>query len=295
MDIARHRSGPLGVAAAFATQVHPVFMLPPVASTLFGAVVAARHGAVPLTGSSGSFATVAAAVHAVAVFCAVYTAHVKDGYVDFHVRGEDDDHPLTAPGCRLGLAAATLGFAACTVTLGLLVGAWAALVTAPMWVIGYLHAPQLDTNPVTATTGYPLGIAFALAGGYYVQSGALSATALAFCAVFLLLLSGVKVIDDAQDYEYDRTIAKTTVAVAVGRRRARRAAYALMGVSLAAVAGFAAAGLFPPSAVAAVGAFGAVAAVAYRASDEVATMLLVRGAYVFLACLVAAVWFRPLS
>jgi 1,4-dihydroxy-2-naphthoate octaprenyltransferase len=295
MDIARHRSGPLGVVAAYATQVHPVFMLPPVAASLFGAVVAVRDGAAPLTGPGGSFAAWPAVLHAVAVFCAVYTAHVKDGYVDFHLRGEDDDHPLTAPGCRLGLASATVAFAACTAALGLLVGPWAALLTAPMWAIGYLHAPQLDTNPVTATTGYPLGVALALAGGYYVQSASLSATALAFCAVFLLLLSGVKVIDDSQDYEYDRTIAKTTVAVAVGRRRARRGAYALMAGALVTVAGFAAAGLFPPSAVAAVVAFAAVAAVAYRATDEVATMLLVRGAYVFLACLVAAVWFRPLS
>ncbi|MFC6724895.1 ubiquinone biosynthesis protein UbiA, partial [Halobium palmae] len=41
---------------------------------------------------------------------------------------------------------------------------------------------------------------------------------------------------------------------------------------------------------------GVVAVVAARAEEsELATMLLIRGSYVFLAVLVAAVWFRPLS
>jgi hypothetical protein len=46
-----------------------------------------------------------------------------------------------------------------------------------------------------------------------------------------------------------------------------------------------------------VGAFGVVAAVARRAGDDdrLATMLLVRASYLFLAVLVIAVWFRPLS
>ena len=289
MEVARHRSGPLGALAAYATQVHPVFMLPPVAASLFGGVVALRDGA------GVGFGAASAALHALAVFCAVYTAHVKDGYVDFHVRAEDDDHPLTTAGCRIGLACATAVFLVCTGLLWLTAGPGAALLTAPLWAIGYLHAPQLDTNPVTATTGYPLGIALALAGGYYVQTGALSGTALAFSGVFLLLLSGVKVIDDAQDYEYDRSIAKTTVAVAVGRRRARLAAFGLMALALVAVVGLSVAGTFPVSAVAAVAAFAAVAAVARHATDEIATMLLVRGAYVFLAVLVIAVWFRPLE
>ena len=55
------------------------------------------------------------------------------------------------------------------------------------------------------------------------------------------------------------------------------------------------AAVFPPSSVLAVVAFAAVAAVAYRAPSELATMLLIRGSYLFLAVLVAAVWFEPLS
>jgi 1,4-dihydroxy-2-naphthoate octaprenyltransferase len=283
MPISRRESGPVPTVRALASQVHPVFMLPPVACSLFGGVLAGR------------FDLSVGLLHATAIFAAVYTAHVKDGYVDFHVRDEDDDHPLTQWGCRAVLAGSTALFVTCLLALWVVAGIGTALLTLPTWLIAYHHAPQLDTNPVTATTGYPLGIALALLGGFYAQSGALAPIALAFAAVFLVLLSGVKVIDDAQDFEYDRSIQKRTVAVTVGPRRARTAAFALMATALVLVVGFAALAVFPPSSVAAVVGFGAVAGVARRADAELATMLLVRGSYLFLALLLAAVWFRPLS
>ena len=283
MHIARHGGGRRSDLAALASQVHPVFMLPPLAASAFGAVLA------------GEFALPLALVHVTAIFFAVYTAHVKDGYVDFHVRDEDDDHPLTAAGCRIVLAAASVGFFACTALVWWLVDAGAAALTAPTWLIAYHHAPQLDTNPVTTTTGYPLGISLALLGGFYAQVGALAVRPLAFAAVLLVLLAGVKVVDDATDFDYDRSIDKHTVAVVLGRPAARRLAYGLMAAAMVGVVAFAALAVFPPSAVAAVGAFGAVAAFAARADPSLATMLLVRGCYVFLAVLVAAVWFRPLS
>ncbi|NHN47742.1 UbiA family prenyltransferase [Halostella sp. JP-L12] len=283
MPLSRRGSGPEPALSALLSQVHPVFMLPPLAASLFGGVLA------------GGVDPVVAGLHVVAIFSAVYTAHVKDGYVDFHVRGEDDDHPLTERGCRAALAGVSVLFAACLAGLWVAVGPGAALITLPTWLIGFHHAPQLDMNPVTATTGYPLGIAVALVGGHYVQAGALGATALAFGLVFLVLLSGVKVIDDAQDYDYDRSISKRTVAVVLGRERARTAAFLLMATALLAVVAFAVAELFPPSSVLAVLAFGAVALAARRADPETATMLLVRGSYVFLAVLVAAVWFEPLG
>jgi len=282
MAIARHGGGPAVAARALASQIHPVFMLPPLAASLFGAVLAGRL--VP-----------ASLVHVTAIFLAVYTAHVKDGYVDFYRRGEDDDHPMSERGCRLALVASALLFAACLAALWALAGAGAALVTLPTWFIGFLHAPQLDTNPVTATAGYPLGIALAIVGGHYVVAGGPAAATVAFAAVFLVVLSGVKVIDDATDYDYDRSIEKRTVAVVLGRAGARRLAYALMGAGLLAVVLFSVDGLFPPASPVAAVAFGAVALVARRADPELATMLLVRGAYLFLAGLVAAVWFRPLA
>jgi lycopene cyclase domain-containing protein len=283
MSIARHDGGLDAAVRAFASQVHPVFMLPPLSASLFGAILA------------GPFAVVPAAVHAAAVFFAVYTAHVKDGYVDFYVRGEDDDHPMTRRGCRLGLVGAGLGFLACLAGLWALAGPVAAALTLPTWFVGYFHAPQLDVNPVSATAGYPFGIALSILGGYAVQTGALAAAPVAYAAVFLLVLSGVKIIDDGQDYAYDRSIGKRTAAVVLGPDRAYRLADLLLGVGLFLVVGLAVTGLFPPSAPAAAVAFGAVALVARRGTPRLATMLLVRGAYVFLAVLVVAVYYRPLA
>jgi 1,4-dihydroxy-2-naphthoate octaprenyltransferase len=284
MAIARGESGGAAAARALGSQVHPVFMLPVLATAWFGAVLA------------GLPSPALAAVHATAAFFALYTAHVTDGYVDFYVRGEDDDHPLSERGCRVALAGASAGFFACLLVLVALVDVWAGLVTLPGWLIAVNHAPQLDTNPIGATVGYPLGIGFGLVGGYYVQATTLGPTVVALAAVFVTILSGIKVVDDAQDYAYDRSIGKRTVAVALGRERAHVAAYGLMGAGSLAVV-FLALSLpgIPPSAGLAAGAFGAVAVFAWRAGPELATMLLIRGSYLFLAVLVAAVWFRPLG
>lgn len=282
MAFARHGRGVRRDLAALLSQVHPVFMLPPIAASWFGSALA------------GEFSLPLGALHATAIFAAVYTAHVKDGYVDFYLRGEDSDHPLSEPGCKRALAGATALFFACLVALWSLVDLPAALLTLPTWLIAYHHAPQLDTNPITTTTGYPAGIALAILGGFYVQTRSLEPIALAFSLVFLVLLSGVKVIDDQQDYAYDVSIEKRTVAVVLGPARARSAAYGLMVLALALVVGFALLRVFPRGTALAALAFGVVAAVSRRADPEVATMLLVRGAYVFLALLLAAVWFRPL-
>ena len=283
MAVARHDPGIGAALAALASQVHPVFMLPPLAASWFGAALAP------------TIWPVAGIVHMAAMFCAVYTAHVKDGYVDFHVRDEDDDYPLTVGGCRLGLALATGGFAACLAWLWLAIEPGAALVTLPAWLVGYLHAPQLDMHPVGATVGYPLGIALSILGGYYVQAGTFSTTALAFAAVFLVLLSGIKIIDDAKDRPYDRSIDKRTVAVVLGRERARQAAYGLVALALAGVLAGAFASVFPPSTGLAVVAFAVVAATTRRLEPRRATEVLMRGSYVFLGLLFLAVWFRPLA
>jgi 1,4-dihydroxy-2-naphthoate octaprenyltransferase len=280
MEIARHGTGVRADVGALASQIHPVFMLPPVAASAFGAVLSGRLDVTLLV------------LHLVAAFAALYTAHIKDGYVDFYGRGEDDDHPLTATGCRLALAGASVVFFGCLFAIGLLVNVWAALLTLPGWVIGYLHAPQLDLNPIGATAGYPAGIAFALLGGYYVQASALTPAVVAFAVVFLFVLSGIKTIDDATDYEYDRSIGKRTVAVVLGRRRARLFAYGLMAVGLAIVIALSIVGVFPTASALAPVVFAVVAAFAWRAGDDasLATKLLIRGSYLFLAVLLAAVW-----
>ena len=298
MDIARHGRGPAAQVRALASQVHPVFMLPPLAASLFGAILAGKldPGLAAASGQTGAFDPLLAGLHVTAAFFALYTAHVTDGYVDFYVRDEDDDPPLTERGCRLARGGASLAFFACLLAVGLAVNWWAALLTLPGWLIGIAHAPVLDTNPVTATAGYPTGIAIALVGGYYVQATTVSPTVLALAGVFLVVLSGIKVIDDAKDYDYDRSIEKRTAAVAMGPDAAYRAAYALMATGMVAVVALAV-GLdgVPPAAAAAPVVFAAVALVARRADPGLATKLLIRGSYLFLAVLVTAVWFRPLA
>lgn len=281
MQIARGQPGLAASFRALASQVHPVFMLPPVAISLLG------------SGLAGGFREEIVFLHALAVFCAVYTAHVKDGYVDFHLRGEDDTHPLTVAGCRLGLVAAGGGFAGCLAGLWLLSGAGAAALTLPLWLLGYLHAPYLDTNPVTTTGGYPLGNALALAGAAYAQTGTVEPVLLGLAGVLFLVLTGVKIVDDAKDFEYDRSINKRTAVVALGMDRGLTLGYGLMAAGLVSVVVFAAAEPFPPSAAVATAAFGAIAVLSRRAGPRLATMLLVRGAYVFLALLVTAIWFQP--
>ena len=283
MRVARHGTGVRADVDALLSQVHPVFMLPPLATAVFGGILA------------GSLDTATATVHVVAMFFAVYTAHVKDGYVDFHVRGEDDDHPLTVRGCRVALLASSLGFWTATAALAVVASPVTAVLAAPTWMIAYNHAPTLDVHAVTTTLGYPTGIALCLLGGYHAQSGTLAPEALAFAGIFLVLLAGIKIIDDTQDYAYDLSIQKRTVAVVLGQAGARKLAYSLQALAMLLTTIAAVFGVIPLGALLGVGAFGLVALVASRADPEIATMLLVRAAYVFLAFLVAAVWLRPFA
>lgn len=283
MAVARHGAGPTVAARALASQVHPVFMLPPLAVASFGAILAPTVSA-PLVG-----------VHLFAVFCAVYTAHVKDGLVDFHHRGEDDDHPLTVGGCHAALVGAVTAFLLAALTLWALAGVAAAVITVPLGVIGFLHAPQLDTTTAGATLGYPLGVVLAFVGGFVIQTGTVSVTVLGVAAVLFVMLAGIKIVDDTTDVNYDREIGKPTVAVVIGPTSARGLANSLFGTAVIGVLGLAVLGGVPPTGVVAGGAFAVVAVIANRATPEVATMLLVRGAYVFLAVLIAGLWFHPLT
>lgn len=282
MAVARHGVGTRATLGAVASQVHPVFMLPPVAAAWFGAIIAME------------FSLLTGGIHSLAIFAAMYTAHVKDGFIDFHVRGEDTDHPLTVTGCRWCLVGASTLFFACLLALWVTVDWVAVALTLPGWIIGYLHAPQLDMNPIGATIGYPVGIGLAIVGGFYVQTATVSPTALAFALVFIVLLSGVKTIDDAQDLGYDRSIGKPTIAVLVGSDGARVFAGTSMVAALVLVPAFVAVGLFPVGTVIAAIVFAPLAAVGLRSSPTVGTALLIRSCYLFLALLIAAVWFDPL-
>jgi len=67
-----------------------------------------------------------------------------------------------------------------------------------------------------------------------------------------------------------------------------------MVAGMAAVVLLSTLGVFPPTAALAPMAFGAVFVVSRAADEKHATMLLIRGSYLFLAVLVVAAWFQPL-
>lgn len=282
MVLARHGHGANAVVRAYLSQVHPVFMLPPIAAAAFGAILA------------GEVFPAGAVLHVTAIFAAVYTAHIKDGYVDFYHRGEDDDHPLTVTGCHVGLVFASALFFGCLIGLYIVIDLWAVLLTLPGWLIGYLHAPQLDTSPVTTTFGYPTGIAIAILGGYYVQVQALTAEAIVLAAVFLVLLGGVKIVDDLQDYDWDAANAKYSMGVAIGVANAHRLSLGLMVSALVGIVLFDLLDLIPSGSGLAAGVFLPVLFLARTREPTVGTMLLIRGSYLFLAVLIAIAWFEPL-
>lgn len=283
MAVASHDRGTYSTLTAFLSQVHPVFMVPPLAISVFGGILAGDLEPVP-----GGF-------HLIAIFAAVYTAHVTDGLVDFYLRGEDDGHPLTKFGCRIAILGAGCLFVIALGGLWITAGWMATLITVPTWLIGYFHAPQLDMHPIGATAGYPVGVALALLGGYTAQSSVITPTPVLYSIVFLVLLIGVKIIDDAVDVSYDRSIGKRTVAALIGPTRARWLAYGCFGLALLSTSVLSVAGLMPTTSVLAVLAFGLVSTIAFFAPPKTATMLLIRGAYVFLAMLVAALWYHPLQ
>lgn len=283
MGIARHGAGPRATLAAFASQIHPVFMLPAVAAGWFGALLA-----LPID-------PVVTALHTITIAGTVYTAHVKDGYIDFYVREEDDDHPLTPKGCWIGLLTASL------VVFGSILGLWyrvdlvAVLLTVPAWAIAYLHAPQLDLNPIGVTLGYPTGIALAVLSGAYIQHGSMPSAAVAFGTLLFILLAGIKIVDDEQDLDFDRDIGKPTVAAYVGGHRARELAYGLIAIAIIGTIGAATFAVIPRLTILGALAFGVVGWFARGATASVATALLIRGAYLYLAGAVFAVWLHSLG
>lgn len=258
-------------------------MLPPIAAAIFGAMLAQTVDVSIL------------AVHSVAIFAAVYTAHVKDGYVDFHLRGEDDEHPLTPYGSRMLLGFAGIVFWLLIVVLYLLAGPLAVALTVPGWFIGFFHAPQLDTTTVGVTGGYPFGIGLCLLGGYAAQAAMVPGTVVGLAVALVVMLVGIKIIDDGTDIAYDRSIGKPTVAVLVGRHRARELGLYAMWVGGIGILWLVGGGYLPPGAGLAPAVFVPIALVALQADDETATMLLIRGMYLVLAVLVVAVWYEPFA
>lgn len=208
--------------------VRPTFMLPAVGMSAYGALLA------PAT----SFDPGVAALHAVAVGLALFVAHLRDGLIDGHVRGEEEPR-LSVPAFRWSIRVGTVAGVALAAALFAVAGALAGLSILGLLALALLHAPYLDRHPVTVTVDYPVGIGLTIVGGYAAQEPALPAAVVAVAGLFVGLLSGIKLGIDALDAAFDRSIDKRTVPVALGRRGAERVAVGVFGATALATAGVA--------------------------------------------------------
>ncbi|MFC6769309.1 prenyltransferase, partial [Natrinema soli] len=105
-----------------AAHVQPVFLLPGIAMSFFGVLLA------------GDATVTTAVVHALAIGLAVYVAHLKDGYVDHYVRGEDAENPLAPTEILVAIFAASAAFVGCVGSLWAAAGPVPAVLTAPLVV-----------------------------------------------------------------------------------------------------------------------------------------------------------------
>lgn len=259
-------------ARGLAAAVQPTFMLPAVATAVAGGLLAPAV-AVPTL-----------AAHAGAVAVALYTAHLVDEYVDAHVRGEE---AATVPerATRYAVAASTAVFVALLAVLWLRDARAAVAATVPLWLLAVLHAPVLDTHPVSVTVDYPAGVALAAVGGYLAQTGRASPAVLAFAGSLAVLLSGLDVSVDRLDREFDATIEKRTVPVVLGDRRGGQVAAALHALAAVVVGVLALTLALPVTAIAATPFPLAGAAVGLVASRERAVRAQMALAYPFAAVL----------
>lgn len=247
----------------------------------FGALLAADLAVIPAT------------VHAFAVCIAVYVAHLKDGYVDYYVRGEDEHNPLEPGEIRVAIGISTGLFGCCLALLWLLGGENVVVATAPLLALGYFHAPQLDTRPIVETVDYPLGIMLATAGGYASQTGTVSATVIAVCFVLFFHLAAINVMLDRIDADHDRRVAKRTLPVVLGSGHAQRIVWGLVAVSLLTLIASILFGPLPRSALlAGVVPAALMAATLARTPDPERLVILFIGAtYVFATVLFLAIRF----
>jgi 1,4-dihydroxy-2-naphthoate octaprenyltransferase len=222
--------------AGFLAYVRPTFMLPAVGMSVYGGALS-QSAVDPLAG----------ALHAGVVGLALFVAHLRDGSIDGHRRGEELPR-LSLTAFRWGIRAGSLAVLALSGVLFVRVGSLAALSTVALLALALLHAPYLDRHPLTVTIDYPIGIGVALLGGYAAQTGDVTLRVVGVAAAFVGLLSGIKIGIDRLDAEFDGSIGKRTVPVAFGSRGADRIA-AIVFVATAAVTAAVGVGSVRPTAV----------------------------------------------
>lgn len=207
------------VTGGLLAYVRPTFMLPAVGMSVYAAVLAPGE----------RLALPAATLHAFAAGAALYVAHLRDGYVDGHHRGEETPR-LSVPAFRWAIRLGAGLVLALAAALGSIATPIAGLSVLGLLALALAHAPYLDQHPVTVTVDYPLGIALVVIGGYATQS-AIDSRVLAVAAAFFGLLAGIKISIDALDADFDRSIDKQTIPVRFGSVAADRIAAGIFGAT----------------------------------------------------------------
>lgn len=255
-----------------AAHVRPSFMLPVVATSVSGALLAPSVDGWLL------------AQHAAAAGVALFVAHLRDGLVDSHVRGEEQPS-LSVSTYRWATAAAVAVALLLVASLTATANGLAAGSIVILLCLALLHAPYLDRHPVPVTVDYPVGIATTLAGGFATQTGTLPTDVVAAAVSVALLLAGIKVGIDQLDAAFDRTIGKRTVPVIAGTTGAQRVAVGSFVATALVVLGFVGVGVLPRlasiAAVAAVGCAVTTPAVPARTAVRIQMAL----SYVFVGAL----------
>lgn len=172
----------------------------------------------------------------------LYAAHMKDAYVDWYVRGEDQlypwgDGPQTGqvlPAAALaGLIGGALGVAAVLVlTFPADVPALFYPLAAAMGLLAVLYAGRLDAAPGGSALAYPVGVGLALVGGGLLAVGRVVPATLLYAVPLVVVLAGAKIVEDLIDAGHDEALGKRTVPVALGPARARDVGYAMVAVGL---------------------------------------------------------------
>ena len=219
--------------AGLLAHINPPFMAPAVGISLYGALLA------PTVSIS------VALLYAAAVASALFVAHLRDGYVDGHRRGEEQP-VLSRRQFTRAIRVAIGVTVSLAVVLIALTSSLAGLSVGVLLLLAYCHVPVLDRHPVFVTVDYPIGIAIALLGGFLAQTGELDPTVSAVAILFALVLSGIKISIDRLDMTFDRSIGKRTIPVLYGPAGATRIAVAVfVGAAVLPLAGVAVA-VFPP-------------------------------------------------
>lgn len=201
---------------ALATQVKPPFMAPAVGTALFGALLAPAVDA-PLAG----------ALHIGCIVFALYVAHLRDEYIDAHVRGEET--PSVPPRLlRVATVATSAVFLLTLAGVLYLTDPLVAALTLPPFLFAIVHTPYLETNLVAGSLDYPIAIAFVIAGGYAAQTGRVPGWLMWLAGSFVFVLAGGGITLDRLDRAFDVGVNKRTVPVVLGDRAAARVSASLV-------------------------------------------------------------------